>query len=158
MSWTEDFFSPHKMAPGPAGVAVFWSSLPVRGWPSSRDDSFLEAGRAGEAVFTAGWAASQSDRETRFVRHAVVRAGSLNLGWISGEERRAQAETGECVPGQLGSGPGGRSCVLLLVLRWRSPASYVSLGGGKRHGGVRWKSRKVQRLRPQWFNPSQQSN
>lgn len=125
MSWTEDCFSPHKMAPGLAGVAVFWSSLPVRGWPSSRDDSFLEVGRAREAAFTAGWAESQSDRETRFGRHAVVRAGSLNFSSISGEEWTAQAETGECVPGRLGSGPRGRTCVLLLVLRWRSAAAQV---------------------------------
>lgn len=125
MSWTEDCFSPHKMAPGLAGVAVFWSSLPVRGWPSSRDDSFLEVGRAREAAFTAGWAESQSDRETRFGRHAVVRAGSLNFSSISGEEWTAQAETGECVPGRLGSGPRGRTCVLLLVLRWRSAAAHV---------------------------------
>lgn len=46
-------------------------------------------------------------------------------------------------------------CWRVTQRRRRSPASYVSLGGGKRHGGVRSENTKVQSLRARCFGPSQ---
>lgn len=155
----DHIFSPHKMAPGPAGVAGF-SKLPPRHrltffprWRFSWRLAEPERTRLciGMSWETVGWLDS-------------VRSSCCGPGWLTEFESDFRGRTG-------GAGGDRWVCTRAAGLRagrkklcfagggWRSAAAEVlphtchSAGGTSRRSPL--KNRKVQSLRARWLRPSQ---
>lgn len=169
MSWPNFFFLPTR-----------WRLVPLA-WPCFEAPSPAEADLL--PAMTVSWRLAEPERPSprqdelrasRIVRLALVAmlwSGLARWIWVEfpGKNVRRRRRPVSVYPGSSAvwtRAAGLRSgreklCFAAGVQVTQSgsgPASYVSLGGGKRPGGVRWKSSKVQRLRPQRFNPPQQAS